>query len=548
VASDGVAHVIYVNIVAQENLRYTCRGVDGAWSIPETLGQGRAQFMQVDATGALHAIWWWGHFVYVRRSSAGVWSAQEIVPGEVRAQLAVDSAGTVHVVWGSWAGAGGYAQRDPSGQWSPTARLNNIPYLSNVGTVAPIVDANGVVHTLVWGAQHPDDCALVYVSIHPDGRMSWSEVGRAGYITGVALVLDAQGRAHALWHASQNSHVFYARQTQTGGWSAQTLITDLGAFPEWGRPGARLAVDSAGLAHVVFGGAYGEVFYRRQDADGVWSAAENISLSPYTGSGEPCLIVDPADVPRVAFIEGSAMAYADPLAPATGDARLRQTLTIPANMAGAKLSFFYRPSGTLTAANAFKAQIGEGAAAQTVVTCTTASGDWVHVSVDVSAYAGRSVPIQFGVHQTAARFAGWVDLDEVTVGTGPHPDLFAVAGSQVAAPGETITLTLRYGNRGAAPAAGAVVSLTLPATLTFVSADPPPATPALTWQLGDLESGASGSIQVIATMSAEVPPGTIIALPFGVETAGGEVVLEDNQGLLRIFAGGVGVWLPRMVR
>lgn len=68
--------------------------------------------------------------------------------------------------------------------------------------------------------------------------------------------------------------------------------------------------------------------------------------------------------------------------------------------------------------------------------------------------------------------------------------------------GQTIGYTLSYGNNGSAPANGVTVVDTLPAGTSFVSAIPAPNSVSgqtLTWNVGTLNAGATGSITVNAT-------------------------------------------------
>ncbi|HEX6288234.1 MAG TPA: SdrD B-like domain-containing protein [Herpetosiphonaceae bacterium] len=74
--------------------------------------------------------------------------------------------------------------------------------------------------------------------------------------------------------------------------------------------------------------------------------------------------------------------------------------------------------------------------------------------------------------------------------------------------GQTLTYTLSYTNDGPGIAQGVVVSDTLPSGLTFVSATPAPTSQAgqtLSWTIGTLTSGQSGTITVQTTVNANAP-------------------------------------------
>lgn len=90
--------------------------------------------------------------------------------------------------------------------------------------------------------------------------------------------------------------------------------------------------------------------------------------------------------------------------------------------------------------------------------------------------------------------------------------LVKLAAPQVFA-GAAFTTTLRYRNSGPAPAGGVVLTDTLPAGVSMISASPAPDTiagPMLTWALGTLADQAAGSIELLLRADPALADGLLI--------------------------------------
>lgn len=86
-------------------------------------------------------------------------------------------------------------------------------------------------------------------------------------------------------------------------------------------------------------------------------------------------------------------------------------------------------------------------------------------------------------------------------------------GPASATVGDRFTYTLVYGNNGAAPATTTTIVDTLPAGLSFLSANPTPSSvngQILTWNAGTLAAGQTGSITLQVQSSATLPNGTVV--------------------------------------
>jgi len=95
--------------------------------------------------------------------------------------------------------------------------------------------------------------------------------------------------------------------------------------------------------------------------------------------------------------------------------------------------------------------------------------------------------------------------------------------------GEQFIYFIEYGNFGGAPAAGVVITDTLPAEVILISADPPPTSQdgnQLTWQIGDLPGDQwAGEIRVVA----EIAAGGDVSNVAGAAPVPGETSTSNNQ-------------------
>ena len=78
--------------------------------------------------------------------------------------------------------------------------------------------------------------------------------------------------------------------------------------------------------------------------------------------------------------------------------------------------------------------------------------------------------------------------------------------------GSNITYTINYSNTGNANASGVVITDTIPANTSFVSATGGGTLAAgvVTWNVGALNAGSSGSVQLVVAVASPLANGTII--------------------------------------
>jgi uncharacterized repeat protein (TIGR01451 family) len=613
VTPDGAFHVAWR---APTGIRYSCRGVDGAWTAPTYLTQAASDVRSIDlvadAHGIVHALWQGvvggsNRLYYARRNVGSGWSVPEPVPdvaGGSSPRYTIGNDGTVLIVWGGPGNSDSHypdiwgAWRRPDGIWiGPT----NISHNYGISTAPDLaVGDDGIFH-LVWSdSSNSGYMNVYYVRCGMTGDCTEPQnISLAdGYYHAhnPRIVPSADGGLHIVWaYQSEEFHMTYLHRGRDGAWSIPERIP--GA--NWGRE-LRLATDAAGVLHIVgrdyyiwsaqrdrrgtwtsmtivpgsSGAVYydlimmpigalhlvwqsladgnNEIFYALGDAGGAWTAARNISHDVGV-STTPRIGLDTYGIVYVVWGDATDGAfrilYAGPtLTPQTGDSAVVQTFALPESIPAPTLSWLYRfDRAWQDNRSGFEVRLRSSAAASTLFATTDTTAGWTHRWFDLSPWAGQTVTLTFNVHQEAGGPVAWAYLDEVTVGSGAYPDLWTAAATQVAAPGDNVTFTLPYGNRGEALAHGATLTVTLPTGLTFVSADPPPAAtgPNVTWSLGDLPAATGpAAITLVASVSPTAPPGFVLTGAVDIASATNEIETADNAASLLVYVGGARRYLP----
>ncbi len=123
------------------------------------------------------------------------------------------------------------------------------------------------------------------------------------------------------------------------------------------------------------------------------------------------------------------------------------------------------------------------------------------ISNSATASAGNAAPVTGGV--------------DVTVASAPVLTLAKAASADPVQPGQTLTYTLTYGNGGDDAAANVVLIDAIPANTSFVSVTGGGVYDAgsntVTWNLGAVAAGASGSVSLTVTVETPLADGTVIA-------------------------------------
>lgn len=101
---------------------------------------------------------------------------------------------------------------------------------------------------------------------------------------------------------------------------------------------------------------------------------------------------------------------------------------------------------------------------------------------------------------------------ETVVQSAPNLSLTKQAAPEPVKPGSNLTFTISYANTGNANATGVVITDVVPVGTSFVSASAPgvEALGTVTWNLGTVAAGSSGSVTLVVQVGA-LPPGAQIA-------------------------------------
>jgi uncharacterized repeat protein (TIGR01451 family) len=145
----------------------------------------------------------------------------------------------------------------------------------------------------------------------------------------------------------------------------------------------------------------------------------------------------------------------------------------------------------------------------------------IAVRVQVAAGAPASVTNNVAISTTTSGDSPGDNTGTVTTQI-TRPNVYVQkTGPAVATAGGQVSYTLAYGNNGSAAAGGVGLTDTLPPELTFVSAVPAPSSvsgQALTWNLGTLAAGATGSVTVVAQASAAAANGVVVTNQASIAT------------------------------
>lgn len=108
-----------------------------------------------------------------------------------------------------------------------------------------------------------------------------------------------------------------------------------------------------------------------------------------------------------------------------------------------------------------------------------------------------------------------------------------------ALPGTSFNLTLAYGNYSTAIVENNLITMTLPAHISYVSATIPPiSTQPLVWDVGDL-TGDSGTLTLGVTLSVSASAPTIITrnITLELDSQTPELVVSNNNPVYTLFIG-----------
>ena len=174
---------------------------------------------------------------------------------------------------------------------------------------------------------------------------------------------------------------------------------------------------------------------------------------------------------------------------------------------------------TIPANTTFVSATGGGTLAAGVVTwnlgaLNAGSSGTVQLVVQVASPLANGTVITNATYQITSNETAPVSGAAVTTTVSATPTL-TISKTDAPDPvvaGNNITYTLSFSNTGTANASGVVVSDTIPANTTFVSATAggTPAAGVVTWNIGALNVGSSSSVQLVVQVASPLANGTLI--------------------------------------
>lgn len=588
--TNDLSHVVWTEYDGADNtlVRYTYQTADGNWTEPQTIsdqyGSSFITLFQRDSQGIIHLIWSHhnlsdNYLYYMQRDLNGVWSNTvtfaSIQYPELYISAIVDGDGIVHVTWNR--DDIFYTQRDLDGTWATPIQVFN----SSGNSSGPVltIDSVGTLH-LIWTEHSTGNSDLAY-SQKPSGG-NWSPpVFIPDIYSTPIMVVDNDQIVHLVWQGDMG--IFYTFREQGGSWAQPIRIS---APNEYGNT-PQMFLDSNDHLHVIWFNY--DVQYAFRNEDGEWSTAQTIApgsyhnhipalmdsndklhliLDFYDNSAHETYIsyyisymyhteqegwVRPAQSFEVGLNNFSADMALDgdglihltrqagsnqetllttTLSTLAGDAAISQMVTIPAGMENPTLSFSYWfDNDEAPTENSFAVQINDGQTTTTLQTIVASTTGWSHSWFDLSQWAGQTVELVFQLNRPFALTSAALWLDEVTIGSA-YPDVWLEMESpESAVVGQTVPLTLVYGNSSSLLAADTTITLTLPAGLTYQSASISPTLigNTLVWQLGNLPAGSGPQmITVTVEVAANTPYFSNLTSTATIVPAGTELETANN--------------------
>ncbi len=533
---------------------YTARSEDGTWSPTESIplpshystlyytssfldDQGNFYLAYI-----IRASDGWDLYLSIR-SPAGVWKTERVaqdISTERAYSMVVEPQGAVHAVWFHEANIAShifYRYRDATGQWHDSIQLD-YPLTISDHRLSLTRDKGGMLH-LFWVCTNADTGASRFCYAQRDAQGVWSEAQTLldldkQWLRSWIVRSDRLNRIHLLLYIG-GKDLRYRLRRADGSWTPDVVVDPLLGDPDMDSMDRRMEVDARGQAHILWnrksrtGDTGYELFYTRVVEGDRKALPIRIGLGIY-----PSVVV--SDDGAAHFVAknptGSNLFYArDHLVTQDWRDALVRDVTIPADAIAPTLSFFYNGSQF----DRMTVRVGDE---RFPLAPDGEGGAWRHRWIDLTPWRGRTTTLQFEVQQRAGTLPVWVNLDEITVGSGAFPDLWVTAPAAAFPSRQPYTLTLAYGNANAeAPARNVVLTATLPANVRLVEAMPPAQVQgdALTWSWPELAAGARGEIRLTVQVDA---PRAVRVIPLRIASSTHEPRQTNNEAQTVLFADG----------
>jgi uncharacterized repeat protein (TIGR01451 family) len=235
-------------------------------------------------------------------------------------------------------------------------------------------------------------------------------------------------------------------------------------------------------------------------------------------SAQTSAAAGPAVTTTVTSAPVLTIGQADAPDPVTAGSNLTYTLTYGntgnANGSGTVLTDVV-PANTTYVGSAPAGTLSAGTVTWSLGTLTAGSSSSVQLIVKVNSPLSNGTLItnpgpSLDTNETAPAAAAPITT---TVGSAPALALTMTDSPDPVAAGANLTYTIGYSNNGNANASGVLITAGLPANTTFVSATGGGAAGAgsVTWAIGALNAGSSGSVQMVVKVASPLANGTTIA-------------------------------------
>ena len=485
IAIDG-ADTLYVAWSGASAVTYRSKPLGGEWTAPATAMPVTLTNMEMksDTAGNLHILGQNSTGVIYSGFSGGQWSAPTVIdPQGYNPHLAVDSQGGAHAVWieGSLIKTFLYASHPENGAWSPASQVSSSPSI-NVPNLW--VDEAGNVY-LVWAGD-----GAINLSIKPAGS-DWGDpeiVAIASTWANHPVVRVYQGRISVSYEDRPGTlpfvALYYTERASRSGWTQPVQMTsgnDTGAGTDV-ETGPDRRVSLIWLEYAATGAS--QIIFRQQ--------------------------------------------FGTPL---SGDTVLAQTLTIPGTLSSPTLAFHYMLQvGSVGEGAGLNVSVQTSGGEVSLAALQSTTPGWAFQTFDLSQWSGQEVTLVFRLHKAPWGLPTWALIDDVSLGSS-YADVWVTSSSPSGHAGDQVTFAIACGNQGGAPATNAHLSVTLPAGLTFVSAEPMPTSQGatLTSDLGDLEpkTGAC-SIQLTAAIDPTVSIPQTLTADVEITSDSTELETENN--------------------
>jgi hypothetical protein len=350
--------------------------------------------MDIDGAGTLHVVWvrsvyvspqYYNYVMYRTRSSEGIWSAEQDISGALPVssysiwtfpEVILDTTGRAHVIWGM-PGSINYRSRSAEGTWDGIATIGS-GYIAEHFSVTVGPDGNVYVmfrnEASPWGT---------FFSMKPAGG-SWTgpllmAQNPLRVFERDSLAMQADGKLLFVWHQETADlyFAFYQEMDPSGTWGPiQYLETDFIYPPVF----VKLDFLNQPYLFIQRNGFY--ILKKGPDGQWFYIAKVNHALND-------CIFND-EDIPECIF-RLKTFRIEIPSAVST---TVTQTVTIPTGLSHATLAFNYSLTKPPESGD-FRVSLGG-----MEIFSTPPAGQMALGSVDVSDWAGQTVPLTFETNYT----------------------------------------------------------------------------------------------------------------------------------------------------